>query len=273
MSGSKECPIVFAYFGGKYEVSKKFVPMIPPHKHYIELFAGGLSIFFRKKKAEWSLVNDLNMDIANLYYVLSIPDMYDEFVERAFWLVHSRVIYNKYRDILKTEFEIPNIERAVVYYYYISNCFNQQIGTDYSDKISNWTTSFQKNLRLSREKLDGVIVESKDYKYIIDRYAEKQDTFWYIDPPYWVTQEEEYYKFNFTRADHYTLKEYIDKIVKNSTAKIMISYDNIDEIKELYSKAPYIINEVKMVYASNGKTVTELLITNYTASEQITLFS
>ena len=52
------CPIVIPYYGGKYELSKVLVPLIPPHKRYIEMFAGGLSMFFRKTKAKWNIVND-----------------------------------------------------------------------------------------------------------------------------------------------------------------------------------------------------------------------
>ena len=41
-------PVVIPYWGGKYKLSKVLIPMIPKHKHYIEVFAGGLSMFFHK---------------------------------------------------------------------------------------------------------------------------------------------------------------------------------------------------------------------------------
>ena len=42
---------ILPYYGGKVKLSKLLVELIPPHKHYIEVFAGGLSMFFRKNKA------------------------------------------------------------------------------------------------------------------------------------------------------------------------------------------------------------------------------
>ena len=62
-----DCPIVLPYYGGKYEMSKKLIPLISPHERYFEVFAGGLSMFFRKTKAKWNVLNDKDNDIVNLY--------------------------------------------------------------------------------------------------------------------------------------------------------------------------------------------------------------
>ena len=270
----KECPVVIAYFGGKFQMSRQFVPMIPQHENYIELFAGGLSMFFRKAKSSWSLVNDLNSDIANLYTVIANPHGFNEFMQMAYWLVHSKDIYDITAEEIEgtVNFDFPSIKRAVYYYYYISNSFNQRVETGYSDKPSNWRTSLVDNLKMSRDKLDGVIVENRDYKYIVDRYADKENTFWYIDPPYVITDEVKYYRYNFRESDHAVMKRYIDKIVANSTNKIMISYDDYPLIRDLYSKPPYIIKDIKYKYASNAKTVNELLIMNYEPAGQVGLF-
>ena len=61
-----DCPVVIPYYGGKYELSKRFIPLIPPHDRYFEVFAGGLSMFFRKNKAIWNVLNDKDNNIVNL---------------------------------------------------------------------------------------------------------------------------------------------------------------------------------------------------------------
>ena len=53
MSKKSDCPVVIPYYGGKYMLSKQFVPLIPPHHRYFEVFSGGLSMFFRKDKANY----------------------------------------------------------------------------------------------------------------------------------------------------------------------------------------------------------------------------
>ena len=62
-----DCPVVMPYYGGKFRLSKQLVPMLATHDRYFEVFAGGLSMFFRKPKAEISVVNDIDNDIVNLY--------------------------------------------------------------------------------------------------------------------------------------------------------------------------------------------------------------
>ena len=45
-----ECPVMIPYMGGKFELGRKLIPMIPKHDRYIEVFLGGGSMFFRKCK-------------------------------------------------------------------------------------------------------------------------------------------------------------------------------------------------------------------------------
>ena len=53
------CPTVFPYYGGKYILSRKLVPMLHRHTRYVEVFFGGGSMFFRKNKAKINILNDL----------------------------------------------------------------------------------------------------------------------------------------------------------------------------------------------------------------------
>lgn len=263
------CPVALSYFGGKFNLSKELVRYIPPHENYIELFAGGLSMFFRKEKANWNLVNDLNQDIANLYLVLSNPRMFEDFMNSAYWLVNSRLIYDSIKaEIERTaDFRPVSVLRAVYYYFYVSTCFNNIIGSGMSTEPSNWNLNIINSLKLSRLKLDGVYVENRSYEDIIDRFWDKDNTFWYLDPPYVVADKMKYYKHNFTPDEHKKLKEYVDKINANKTSRLMISYDNIPEIRELYKD--YFVKEIATKYTEPCivKDATELLITNYDISK------
>ena len=87
-----ECPVIIPYMGGKFELSRKLIPMIPKHERYIEVFAGGASMFFRKQKVKMSVLNDKDNDIVNLY--TTIANNYEEFVEYAGWLIKSREMFD-----------------------------------------------------------------------------------------------------------------------------------------------------------------------------------
>ncbi|MBT6053373.1 MAG: DNA adenine methylase [Candidatus Scalindua sp.] len=269
---------LFAYFGGKQAVASRLVPMIPEHELFVELFAGGLAVFFRKTNAKLNIVNDLNSLIANLYSVLSSSsEVFEEFVFRVKWLVQSKDMYKYtelwYKDFMKLKLEnetwwhIPNINAAVMYYYYIQNSFNQQINTGLSDKPSNWNTGLVDRLWEIRRKFDHVVVENLPYEKVVKKYHDKAGSFWFVDPPYVVTEKVPYYEFNFGIDEHKKLHEQMNK-VNQFGGKIMITYDKLEIIEDLYSEEHWNQIPFKMHYASNNKDVEELVIVNYELPKQ-----
>jgi DNA adenine methylase len=269
---------LFSYFGGKQKVASQLVPMIPEHELFIELFAGGLAVFFRKTNAKLNIVNDLNSLIANLYSVLSAsPDVFDEFVHRVKWLIQAKDIYKTYerwyKDFMKNGrqkefwFDIPNIQAAVIYYYYIQNSFNQQINTGLSDKPSNWNTGLVDRLWEIRRKFDHVVVENLPYEKVVKKYHDKPGSFWFVDPPYVITDKVPYYEFNFGIDEHRKLHQQMNK-VHQFGGNVMITYDKLDIIEDLYSESYWNQIPFKMKYSSNNKDVEELVIVNYELPKQ-----
>ena len=277
--GFANCPVVIPYYGGKWELSKQLVPMLPPHSRYIEVFAGGLSMLFRKKRVEKNIVNDFDNDIVNLY--VSVAEKFDEFSNHVYWIPRSRKLFAKYQaKILATkgEIEIPDAKRAAMYYYVIKNAFNKNVYNVMSKaegKKVNWHTSLIEELKWSRKMMNGVIVENLDFRELVKRYEPQEDDCWYLDPPYVVAGEKSnYYFHDFTNDDHDALKDVCDKIHENK-AKFMVSYDNRQVIKDLFKE--YNVNEIKTKYsgAADKKERIELVITNYepVSSHQTTIFN
>jgi len=59
------------WHGGKHYLARKIVAMMPPHTHYVEPFAGGLSVLLAKEPEGVSeVVNDLNGELANFWACL-----------------------------------------------------------------------------------------------------------------------------------------------------------------------------------------------------------
>ena len=106
-----QCPIVIPYYGGKYELSRQLVNYIPPHETYIEMLAGGLSMFFRKLKAKWNVLNDKDNDIINLY--VCVIEELDRLSEILYWLPKSRTLFLNYKeDIKEDSIDIPDPHRG-----------------------------------------------------------------------------------------------------------------------------------------------------------------
>ena len=60
-----------AYIGGKSRLSKIIIDAIPAHKTYVEVFAGGAWVFFRKEPSAVEVINDLDKELVSFYRVLS----------------------------------------------------------------------------------------------------------------------------------------------------------------------------------------------------------
>ena len=269
-----DCPIVIPYYGGKYELSKTLVPLIPHHNRYIEVFAGGLSMFFRKSKAKWNVLNDIDNNIVNLY--MCVIHKHDELVENLFWIPKSRKLFLDFREEIKEnrEIEIPDPKQAAKYFYCIRNSFNKLIHTPFSmnkDMNKNWDEEF----KYSKMFLGGATIENLDFGTLFDKYYPKEDDFWYLDPPYIIaTEKGSYYMNNFTIEDHTRLRDRVNEIDK-AGGKFMVSYDYRPEVKELYKQ--YNTQTLNMRYTGATKNARkterkEYIIMNYEPVSQVEIF-
>lgn len=269
-----DCPIVIPYYGGKYELSKTLVPLIPHHERYIEVFAGGLSMFFRKTKAKWNVLNDIDSNIVNLY--MCVIEKREELVDFLFWLPKSRELFLDFRGEIKEnkEITIPDPKQAAKYFYCIRNSFNKLVHTPFSmnkDMKKDWGKEF----KYSRKALGGATIENLDFETLFDKYEPRKDDYWYLDPPYIVaTEKGTYYMNNFTVEDHTRLRDCVNRIDK-AGGKFMVSYDYREEVKELYKN--YNIQTLNLKYSgatdkARDKKRKEYIIMNYEPETQGELF-
>ena len=270
-----DCPIVIPYYGGKYEMSKKLIPLISPHERYFEVFAGGLSMFFRKSKAKWNVLNDKDNNIVNLY--MSVILEKEKLVKNLFWLPKSRELFLNFRGEIRDEsnkIQIPDPFQAAKYFYCIRYSFNKLIHTPFSmnkDMNKDWDDE----LSYSRRALGGATIENLDFFEIVDKYNPRKGDFWYLDPPYFVaTEKGTYYKHGFSMEDHKRLREAVQKI-HDGGANFMISYDHRDEVAELYKDFDVRTLNWKYTGATDEarlKKRKEYVIINYKPVQQVEIF-
>ena len=68
------------WHGGKSPLANRIAAMMPPHTHYCEAFAGGLSVLLAKSPIGVSeVVNDVHRDLTNFWRVLQDPDQFARF--------------------------------------------------------------------------------------------------------------------------------------------------------------------------------------------------
>lgn len=84
-------PIV-PWMGGKRRLSKRLLALFPNHECYVEVFAGGAALYFKREEpAKVEVLNDLNGDLVNLYRV--VQHHLEEFVRQFKWALSSRQIF------------------------------------------------------------------------------------------------------------------------------------------------------------------------------------
>lgn len=242
----------FRYAGGKFYARKLIIEHIPYHFTYIEPFAGGASIFFAKDKVELNHLNDIDEELIN---VLNIIKNHPEELISFFKvretdknrfpkeLFTRQIIGEPIPALKELHYFFKNIyqpqndiERAGRWFYLNRTSYSgimnlQNMYWGYGDKYSMQPKNWPRNIRRSSEKLQNVLITSLDFEQVIDNAPDNSLLF--VDPPYFKADQDKFYNHAFSEDDHFRL----EKTLRRNTdrLKIFITYDNVPEVRELYS--------------------------------------
>jgi len=229
---AKDSPInsPFRYAGGKFYARKHILKHIPIHDYYIEPFAGGASIFFAKPIAKHNIINDLDKELMNVYYFLrTFPNELIQFLSE---FPASRELHNYF----KNEF-IPrnDLERAGRWYYLNRTSFSGIMNMKncywgYGDKFSMRPQNWPRNILRSSEKLSSVVLSCLDFETIINNAPD--NSFLFVDPPYYKADQDKFYSCIFSNEDHDRL---LHTLYSNrNRLAFLLTYDNTEHIRQMY---------------------------------------
>ncbi|MCY3917452.1 MAG: DNA adenine methylase [Chloroflexi bacterium] len=220
----------FRYPGGKFYARKLILDEIPSHTHYCEPFAGGASVFFAKDSAEFSSLNDLDIDVVNT--LRQIRDRVEDLISLLTGVDATKANHAYY----KNEYIPTNgLERAFRWFYLNrtsysgimrpENCY-WGYGRKYSMRPENWPP----HLRTVSDKLQGVELTSFDFEEVID--ALPNGAFAFVDPPYYDADQQKFYNCAFGKADHERL---VDCLRRNAgRIMFLLTYDDHPEVWSMY---------------------------------------
>jgi DNA adenine methylase len=246
-----------SYIGGKRTIAKPLIALFPDHTTYVEAFAGGAQVFFRKEPSKVEVLNDLDGEIVNFYRVCQ--QHYEEFIRYFRFMVHSRAWYA----LLKATDpnSLTDIQRAARYMYLLKNCYAGLVrNLDYCVSVVQ-PPSFNlerlpETIEAAHKRLARVQIESLPYEEILKRY-DRSTTFFYLDPPYY---DRKLYRHNFEPEDFATLAERL----KALQGKFLLSLNDVPQVRALFGD--FTIREIDIHYTaqkSAGRRYRELIITNY----------
>lgn len=265
------------WHGGKYYLADTIIKLMPPHKHYVEPYAGGLAVLFRKSGHGVSeAVNDINKSIANFYRVLRDKSKFEEF---------SRIVQltpfheEEFKESRIGDSSHMDVEMAVKFFIKCRQS-RQGLGKSFAtlsksrtrrgmnEQVSSWLSSVD-GLKDVHDRLRKVVIFSRDALRVIES-EDSEHTLFYCDPPYLEETRSAFgqYEYEMIYEQH---KELLSALGSISGRFILSGYKS--PLYNSWAKENgYNRMDIKTVKHSSGlglkSMATECLWYNYNRREQ-----
>lgn len=179
----------FPYFGGKQRIADTIIALFPEHEHYVEPYAGGLSVLLGKDRSKFETINDLDGDIMTFWRVLR--DRPEELERAAALTPHSRAESLLARD---REHLQDDVERARRVWVALTQRRGGQLqptgwrynidpdGSTYS--LTRYLSGYLQRFAPAAARLREVSLECRPALDVIAAYGKFDKVLLYVDPPY-----------------------------------------------------------------------------------------
>lgn len=195
----------FAYFGGKQKIAADIAALLPDHSHYVEPYAGGLSVLLAKKPSRLETVNDLDGDIVHFWRMLR--NRPEELARACALTPHSRA---ERSDALDRPVHLDDIERARRIWVCLAQGRTgtlRRTGWRFDAADSAHTSmprrldSYIRRMEAATTRLRSVSLECRPALDVIAAYGKGRRTLMYVDPPYLGQVRERNYRKEMLSED------------------------------------------------------------------------
>jgi DNA adenine methylase len=186
----------FAYYGSKVTVADRIVAALPAHQHYVEPFAGSLSVLMAKPPTVHETVNDLDGDLMAFWRVLR--EQPTELARVCALTPHARQERNLAAEWLNTPAEdrvaVPDLEVARLVWVALSQgragvlrrtgwkyCINP---AGSSIGMPRYLEAYVDRMAAVSARLQRVSLECRPALDIIRSFGACEGVLLYVDPPY-----------------------------------------------------------------------------------------
>lgn len=220
----------FTYLGGKMAIASQIAALLPAHGHYVEPFAGSLSVLLAKPPSALETVNDLDRGIMAFWRVLR--DRPAD-LERACALTpHSRAEYAAARADAPGGDEVEQARRVWVLLTQGRAGTLAPMGWRFTANPdggqslrSHHPGTFVRRIAPAAARLAKVSLECRPALEVIADYGRHPGVLLYADPPYLAsTRAGSYYRHEMTsEAEHRDLAEALGAC---SATVVLSGYDS-----------------------------------------------
>jgi DNA adenine methylase len=255
-----------SYYGGKQQMLRHILPLIPDHIVYTEPFCGGAAVFWSKAPSRVEVINGLNDELINFYKMLQTR--FNDLQELVRLTLHSRKMHRQAWEIYQDPLKHNEINRAWAIWVLSSQGFRSQISGSWAcdksnnsiaKKVINKKHQFTEALM---QRMELTQIECRDALDVIGLY-DTPNSFHYCDPPYPNTNQGHYK--GYTMAD---LESLLNKLSTIQGKFLLSNYPQqiIDQFCQHYN---WYQKKVKLPIAASGKSVKSMKIEVLTANYPI----
>ena len=258
------------WVGGKRNIRKTLVEMMPYQMQYVEVFGGAGWVMLHKEKSKLEVFNDMNGDLINFYKVVKDNEKCEKLITELSLTLKSRELFEEWDSLNFIEVEnLDEIERAARFYFMLKMAFGGRINRNKNTFCISNDGRKQLNYEnlpeefwMLHERLQDVFIERNDFEYILKKYDRKDgDVIFYLDPPYLETTEDDY-GMTFNIESFNRLKKSLDSV----NGKWLLTCNDKPELRELFSDNYILDHEVHWSISAKGENMKkygELIISNY----------
>lgn len=219
------------YFGSKASVADWIADRLPVHRHYVEPFAGGLSVLLAKQPSPMETVNDLDEQLVSFWRVLR--DRPADLERAAALTPHSRAELAAAHEPAPPGDDLEAARRVWVrltqgrggtlrrtgWRHYVASAGS-------STGMPGYLAGYTARIAPAAERLARVSLECAPALELIARYGAASDVLLYVDPPYLGETREAASRYRHEMRSPAEHRELADVLRDCRSAVVLSGYDS-----------------------------------------------
>jgi DNA adenine methylase len=241
---------------GKKKIAPQLAGLIPPHRVYVEPFAGSGAVFFAKSPAEVEVLADADPEIAFAFRALAtLTDAELAILRRKDWVGRRKTFLT-----LKEARPRSKVEKLYRFLYLSHFAYGKFRGRGYNPHADGVEAQTVSRIEKFRERLRGVQIKAAHYVEVVKEFDSK-DTFFFLDPPYRGSDV----LIGEAKFD----EEEFRRVLQGIRGKFLVTYGTTGQLDTSGFHVWQVNTDRNFSYGVGGRPkLPQLLISNYAITEK-----
>ncbi|NJP70396.1 DNA adenine methylase [Streptomyces sp. C1-2] len=263
------------YFGSKQSIAPWIASLLPDHNHYVEPFAGGLSVLLAKRPSPMETANDLDGELMLFWRILR--DRPDDLIRACALTPHGRA-----EMLAAHEPAADELEQARRVWVRLAQSLGGQLrkngwrhyvnpGAKGNFGMPSYLDGYVDRMAAVAERLHAVSLECMPALDVIGKYGRHAEVLLYVDPPYLGTTREATTRYRHEMKTAEEHRELAAALADCRATVVLSGYDS-PLYAELFDGWHRYTRAAMTGNAKTSKARTEVLWANQRLGSQLGLF-